>query len=793
MHGKPSYEELEQRIRFLEEELSRGTQADDALATSRVQLSDAMDLARIAYWTVDLATGDFIFNDPFYALYGTTAEREGGYRMAREEYAKRFVHPDDLGIFAEVAEKRKHNEEREFKYDVEHRIIRRDGEVRHILARLRVTKDAEGRVIDYYGANQDITDRKQAEEALRESESKFRGLAEKSLVGMYLLQGGLFRYVNAELAKMFGYEVDEIINRMGPKDVVYYEDYPAVEEKMRQRLSGELQSLRHEFRVKTKSGEVRHNEVYSSRTLYQGKPAIVGTALDITDRMKSEEELRRLSIAIEQAAEEIIITDSNWIIQYVNPAFESITGYSRSEAIGKTPGFLRSDVHKPDFYKELNDTINNGKVWQGRIVNRRKDGRLIHEDTTISPLVTSIGKLMGYVTLKRDITETVVLEAHLRQSHKMEAVGTLAGGIAHDFNNILSAILGYAELSKAKTKDSSIYPYLEQIIKAGLRSRDLVRQILTFSRRHDQEKKPVSVVPIVKEALKLLRSSIPATVEIRQRYNAPQDTILGDPTQIHQIVMNLCTNAVHAMRNKDAILEVTLGRHDVSAPFSTYGPDLKDGPYLQITVKDNGEGIDPAVKDKIFDPFFTTKGQGEGTGLGLSVVYGIVKDHGGGIAVESQTGAGTVFTIYLPLIVMDEKRPEEKSEFSPKGTGRILYVDDEEPIAAMAREWLASAGYDVTIRLGGHDALEAFQEHPEQYDLVVTDMTMPNMTGATLAMEILKVRPDLPIILTTGFSEQIDAEEAKRIGIREFLMKPFSLHDLARTIKKILDQRNAVA
>jgi PAS domain S-box-containing protein len=632
-----------------------------------------------------------------------------------------------------------------------------------------------------------------AEEALRESEGKFRDLAEKSMVGIYLIQDGLFRYANSEFADICGYRIEEMIDVFGPKDVIFPEDLPLVEENIGKRISGELESLRYEFRILTGGAQVRYGEVYSSRTLYRGKPAIIGTLLDITDRRKAEEELRRLSIAIEQAAEDIVITDPEGVIQYVNPAFEKITGYSRREAIGQNPRIMNSGVHKPAFFAHLWNTIKNGNIWSGRITNRCKDGKLIQEDATISPLLTSSGKLTGYVALKRDVTEAVRLEAHLRQAQKMEAIGTLAGGIAHDFNNILGAIMGYAELTKFKTADAKIYPYLEQILKACDRSRDLVQQILTFSRRREQEKKPVAVTPIVKEALKLLRSSLPATVEIRQSYDSRQDTVLADPTQVHQVLMNLCTNAVHAMREREGVLEVRIGQQLITAANPASDPELKEGAYLRLVVGDTGMGIDPAIKDKIFEPFFTTKGSGEGTGLGLSVVYGIVKDHGGIISVESEPGKGTVFTVCLPLILADEELKEQEIVSLPRGEGRILYVEDEEAIAALGQEMLSSLGYDVTVHFGSRDALEDFRSHPERFDLMITDMTMPNMTGASLATEVLKMRPGFPIILTTGFSERINAGAAKSIGIREFLMKPVSLPDLAWAVKRIMDQETPPA
>jgi len=389
-----------------------------------------------------------------------------------------------------------------------------------------------------------------------------------------------------------------------------------------------------------------------------------------------------------------------------------------------------------------------------------------------------------------DITHEKTMEAQLHQSQKMEAIGTLAGGIAHDFNNILGGIIGYAGLSHLKTSDTRIKPYLEQILRACDRAKDLVNQILTFSRQKDHEKKPLSVTAVVKEALKLIRSSLPATVEIRLHHENFSDTVLANATQIHQVLINLCTNAAHAMRERGGFLDVQLSRLDIAAETSRECLPSK-GSYLKLVVRDTGHGIDPAVMDKIFDPFYTTKEPGEGTGLGLSTVYGIVKNHDGTISVSSKPGEGTAFTICLPLIDIDGKPQERDTEEIPLGHGHVLFVDDEELLASIGKEMLSFLGYNVSVRFSSLDALEAFRANPDRFDLVITDTTMPNMTGSILASEILKVRPGIPIIMTSGFSEKMNAEEARKIGVSEFIMKPISLGNLARTVRRVLDQQQA--
>jgi CheY-like chemotaxis protein len=372
----------------------------------------------------------------------------------------------------------------------------------------------------------------------------------------------------------------------------------------------------------------------------------------------------------------------------------------------------------------------------------------------------------------------------------MEAIGTLAGGIAHDFNNILFPIMGYTEMTlKNLPDDSRIRRNLEGVLKAATRAKDLVRQILAFSRHTDLKQKYLMIQPIIKEALKLLRATLPATIEIREDINKECGPVFASPTQIHQIMMNLCANAYHAMRETGGVLEVKLTDIRLGPEDIPFYPAVSSGSYLKLSVSDTGHGMTKDIMEKIFDPYFTTKDTGEGTGLGLSVVHGIVRNHNGHITVYSEPGKGTVFHIYLPLFtetfITPDVMPEE--EQPPGGNEKILLIDDEEQIVDMEREMLEHLGYHVTGITKSLEALEVFRRAKDDFDLVITDMTMSHMTGAELSREILRIRPDIPIILCTGFSELVTEEKARKMGIREYVMKPMLRSEIAVAIRRVLD------
>jgi signal transduction histidine kinase len=391
---------------------------------------------------------------------------------------------------------------------------------------------------------------------------------------------------------------------------------------------------------------------------------------------------------------------------------------------------------------------------------------------------------------KRAEGEKQKIAGRLRQAQKMESIGTLAGGIAHDFNNILSAIMGYSEMTLySLSGDSKARNNLEQVLQASNRARDLVNQILAFSRQSEQTRKPVQIGPLIKETLKLMRASLPTTIEIMEKINEKGALIEADPSQVHQVLMNLCTNASDAMREKGGVLKVDLDRLNLyEKEAALLYPDLHEGIYEMVSVSDTGDGMDTAIIERIFDPYFTTKKAGKGTGMGLAVAHGIVKSHGGAINVHSDPGKGTTFQVLFPSIDGVVKSEGDELKPLPRGEERILYVDDEATLADLGKQMLEHLGYKIETKTSSIEALETFRARPDEFDLIMTDKTMPNLTGFDLAKECKKIRPDIPIILCTGFSESTLLLRAGSMGISEIIMKPLLMRDLAGVIRKVLDE-----
>ena len=479
----------------------------------------------------------------------------------------------------------------------------------------------------------------------------------------------------------------------------------------------------------------------------------------------------------------VVVADLSGAIIHTNPALCRMFGYDSGELAGtsRTTLYTAHDgVFSPD---ELPTTRCRRFV--------RKDGTSFLGETLTSDIRNEQGELLGHLEVIRDLTERLAalrqqrhLEGQLRQSQKMAAIGTLAGGIAHDFNNLLAAILGYAELAQNKLPpDMPLHREIEQILKAGNKAAELVNQILAFSRKETAKRIPLQPAPLLKEIIKLLRMTIPATIAIREQVTAADRTILANPTQLHQVVMNLCTNAFHAMEEQGGEMVLSLE----TAADGTEG-DGTERRWVRISVADNGFGIDPMIQDRIFEPYFTTKPSGKGTGMGLAVVHGIVERHGGRIEVASTLGQGSVFSVYFPEFA--EGAPQAQEQAAPAlvgGNESVLVVDDEQMVADYLKMFLERSGYRVTVCTDGTGALDVFERNPNAFDLVITDQTMPGRTGFEVARTMLAVRPDLPIILCSGYSSALSPERVAQAGIRTFMMKPVALRDIAAAVRSLLD------
>ncbi|MBW1704476.1 MAG: PAS domain S-box protein [Deltaproteobacteria bacterium] len=636
----------------------------------------------------------------------------------------------------------------------------------------------------------DITERKRAEEKVEESEARYRSVFENAGTATVIMEEDrVISMANPEFEKLSGYSREEVEGQMTWTEFVVPEDLERMRQYHRERREkGEKAPTEYEFRFIDREGDIKH--IYNKVAVIPGTGKSVASLTDMTTRKRAEMELVRLNTAIEQAAETIVITDIEGTIQYVNPAFERITGYTKEEALGENPRILKSGKHDKGFYKALWDTITRGKIWSGRFTNRKKDGTLYEEEATISPVLDSSGEPINYVAVKRDVTNELRMEKQFRQAQKMEAIGTLAGGIAHDFNNILGSVIGYTELADLDLPDGVKAKYnLKAVLKACDRAKDLVNQILAFSRQSEEKRRPIQIAPIVKEALKLLRATLPANIEIRRQVKEDMAIVEADSTKIHQVLMNLCTNAAHAMQGKSGVLEVSLKNVQLDADVVLRHKGLAPGPYLLLTVSDTGHGMTPDMVERIFDPYFTTKDKGVGTGMGLAVVHGIVRGYGGAIEVQSEIGEGSTFHVYLPVVEREATKEPEILESLPAGNENILFIDDEPGLVDIGRQMLQRLGYEVVTRTSSIEALELFRTKPDSFDLVITDMTMPQMTGDKLAGEFIKLRPNIPIILCTGYSAYISEEKAKNMGIRAFAMKPLVLRDLAKTVRKVLDEK----
>ena len=618
---------------------------------------------------------------------------------------------------------------------------------------------------------------------MRDSEKRLRRIIENTGAGYFLIDlDGNFQNVNASWLKMHGYiSADEIIGRHFSVTQTKTDLHQA--KTIVERLLSGKATTADEFSRQNKDGSVGYHS-FSANPVIKGGEIVgfEGFLIDTTERKKAEVRLResetKYRVMMESMDEATYICSPDFRIEYMNSAMIKKIGH---DATGE---HCFKAIHG---LERQCDWCVHHKVMKGETIKNE----LIKSDTgeifsvSHTPIYHSNGSVSN-LSIYRDITERKKMEIRIQQAQKMESIGNLAGGIAHDFNNILSSILGFTELALDETpKGTVLEDSLQEVYSAGKRAKDLVKQILAVARQSEEKSSPIQPSRIVKEVLKLIRSAIPATIEIRDAIES-ESLIIGNATQIHQVLMNLLTNAAYAMEDKGGILEVHL--KDVVLDKEDKLTGLMQGNYLEIKVSDTGVGIDPKIIGSIFEPYFTTRGSGEGTGLGLAMVQGIVESYGGKITVGSRLGKGATFILYLPVTKKRSGRDANVQERVPTGTERILFVDDEYPIAKVVSQMLERLGYLVTTRTSSIEALALFRAKPNDFDLVVTDMTMPNLTGDKLAVELMKIRRDIPVILCTGYSRKISDETASNMGIRAFAYKPMVKADLAKTVRKVLDE-----
>ena len=869
--GEPRYVQIEGtpvasdgdaagQCRVVMVDITERRRAEEAHKESENRLKLALASSRLGVWQWNAATNEVFWSPECYEIMGTK-DISGTF----ESFAG-LLHPEDAPrVMAAIGQV---SMDHPF-FSAEFRIIRSGGGVRWLTDSGQGYFDGTGALLRMIGTVLDITERKQAEEAVRESAQRVVDTLESIGDAFFSLDENMvFTYFNAAAERLLERDRRDVLGKPfeeafpEAKGSLFHLNYArTIRERMSMSFEAYFEVPPYEnwydvqvyprgsgisvfFQVVTerKRTESRSRKEMEYKDflleLNEKSPGLSGKELY---EYVLEETVRLTDSAIgffhlvSDDQENVVLTA--WTRETLKGCAAPYETHYALEQAGNWVDCVR--LKRPVIYNDYPRSPNRRGLPEGHVPVRRtlsvpvmegdkvrvifgvgnKDQEYNEFDVTQVQLVaTTLHAIMKqreaeealgsardelelrvqertaelsetYDALRRETEERQLAEARLRQSHKMEAIGTLAGGIAHDFNNILAAIIGFSEMAIDKSPEGSpVRRNMERVLGAGIRGRDLVRQILAFSRQTDHEKEPLKIAPVVKEALGLVRASLPSTIDIRTKLQGTLGFVLADRTQIQQIVLNLCTNAAHAMRQTGGAISIILDGFSFSSPEDAPDSTMSPGLYARLSVEDTGEGMSSETMEHIFDPFFTTKLPGEGTGLGLSVVHGIVASHGGKIVVSSQEGEGSVFTVYLPKLIQERAtEPGDGDESIPRGHERILFVDDEEEIAAMGHDMLADLGYRVTSKTGAREALALFRLDPSRFDLVITDQTMPGVTGEELVREILAIRAGTPIIMCTGFSPLVDNETALAAGATAFVMKPLTKKEMAVTVRRALD------
>lgn len=706
-----------------------------------------------------------------------------------------LIHPNDRDSFLKA--RQENIEGVHINFSHEYRARCKNGYYKWILDRGKVMDwKADGSPARIIGTQADITSRKKAEMALKESERRYRALVESSPVSILIHTGGTITFLNTKAIKtlagqssldFLGKQLSQIIH---PNYIHEWQH--------RENRSDKSETTYHSKEIKfvRMDGHVINVEVMETRINYRGQSAAQMVFNDISERKHAEDALARLASVVDQASEAVIITDLKGVIEYVNPAFEMTTGYSKEEVVGQKPSILKSGRHPKEYYQQLWKTVRAGHSWSGQFINQKKDGTLFYEDAAIFPIKDSRGSFINFAAVKRDVTNERKLQEQLNQAQKLESIGQLAGGIAHDFNNILTVINGYAELLVNKIDETDArFKHIHQIQQAGHRASKLVSQLLAFSRKQVNDPKLLNLNHLITDLDGMLSRIIGEDIDLNYSLQEDINEIMADPAQMEQILINLIINARDAINqksqkaaNKKITIETDQIFIDENKSKNIIG--LRKNDYVCLSITDTGIGMDEATRRKIFEPFFTTKGKEEGTGLGLATVYGIVKQNGGHIEVYSEPRQGTRFKIYWPSVVniQEEKKDRPSLNEIVGGSEPILVVEDEDSVRDFICSALEQMGYQIISSNNGKEALKIIKKSKEKPALIITDIVMPEMDGFELAKQVKKLKIDTPILFSSGYSDKHMRHKGNLSKEQNnFINKPYSLQQLSQKVRQILD------
>jgi len=764
-------------------------QTEQAWRESEERLRLAQTAAKIGIFDVDLIRHHATWTEEEEAIFGFAP---GAYDHASSTFWQ-LLHPEDRERIRRMMDQAIVDKS---EFNDEYRFYRHgDNALRWALVRGKAVYDRNGQPIRMLGVNIDITEHKNAELGLRMSEALYHSLVEQMPAGVFRKDAdGRYVFANFQYYRITNNQPETFLGKLPSEARQTGSTMPGDAVKHHALIMQTGQTIEVDETHRGKDGETRYVHAVKS-PVFDSHGKIIGTQgvlFDITQLKQAEEAYSRLATAVEQAVEDIIITDAAGKILYVNPAFEKISGYTRLELIGQNPRLLKSGKHDAAFYHRMWEVLTHGGVWSGRLINKKKDGTLFEEESTISPIRDPAGKIINYVGVRRDVTREVALEAQLRQAQKMEAIGQLAGGIAHDFNNLLTAIHGNAaQLLETPLEPGETLECSQQILEAAERAATLTRQLLMFSRKQVMQPANLDLNEVVAQTTRMLQRILGEDISLAAEYTPDLPFIQADMGMIEQILLNLAVNSRDAMpeggrlviaTNVEVLDEKQVGRNPGAVP----------GQYVRLTVTDTGCGIPAEHLSRIFEPFFTTKEVGKGTGLGLATVYGIVQQHLGWITVESEVGQGTTFHIHFPAVNGKKAEKSTGAEILrlPRGTEGILVVEDEAIVRLIVGNMLQRFGYTVWLAESGANALKVWRKHKDQIQLLLTDIVMPDgMTGHDLARQLQADKQQLKVVYTSGYSADQGSRHLTLVDGVNFLQKPYSPQKLAEILRKSLDQK----